>query len=164
MCQAHLLSIVHVFILGGRNIAYRLQQPLGIKPGDPVQGCILYCIKCLPWALLVNHFSLEKPYHAFCKRVAICVTDTAYGGCNPFLGKPIGVADGEILASMIAVVNECSFHLSRPYSLLECIQGHIRSHRLHRSPADYHPREGINDECYEHESRPGCHIREVGNP
>src|SRR6185437_6517371 len=78
--------------------------------------------------------------------------------------QPLAVADTKILRSTVAVMNQSLTDLTRVQSLLQSVEHQVRLHRSTHTPADNAAGEHVDHEGDVHESRPGGHVGEIGDP
>ena len=114
----------------------------------------------------MDHLGFVKAIDGLGERIFVAVADAADRGLNACLGKPLGILDGEVLHTAIAVVDEAAA-ANRPslmQRLLQRIQHEAGVSRAGDAPADNAPREGVDDEGDVDEAGPGRDVGEVGYP
>src|SRR5690625_6854333 len=101
------------------------------SPPDSVQCCKLHVLEATPWPLAVDHLCLEEADDRFGQSVIVAVSRAAHRGLNAGLGKPLGIADGEILNAAVAMMDELLITLLFPLAdgLLESIQSKVAPER-----------------------------------
>src|SRR5690625_2263951 len=108
-----------------------------VKPPDPFQRGKLDVLKPAPGTAAVNHLCLEEADDRFGQSVIVAVSRAAHRGLNAGLGKPLGIADGEILNAAVAMMDELLITLLFPLAdgLLESIQSKLAPERARYSQA-----------------------------
>ena len=69
-------------------------------------SCELHRLEGVPRPAPTDHLGLEQADHCLGKGVVIGIADAADRGFDACFGKPLGVADRDILAAAIAVMHE----------------------------------------------------------
>src|SRR5687768_9915861 len=147
-----------------RHVADRLEQPAVVEPIDPFQRAVLDRVDVAPRPAVVDELRLVESDDGLGERVVVGIPYATHRGLRSRLGQALGVADGEVLASTVAVVDDAVDSRARPDCLLQGIQDEIGAHGSGHAPADDAPREDVDHECGVDEARPGCHVGKVGDP
>ena len=111
------------------------------------------------------YLRLEQSDHQLGERVVTGVAAAAHRGCDPRPGQPLGVADRQVLRAAVAAIDQ-AVEIARPVieSLLQSVEGRVRTQRVRQAPADDAPREQIYDEHRADKAAPGGDIGQVRNP
>ena len=88
------------------HVAERLKQPPMVEPVDPLQRREFDVFQAFPRPTSADDFGLEQPDHGLGQGVIIGVADTAHGRLDPGFPKPLRVANGQVLASPVAVMDQ----------------------------------------------------------
>lgn len=83
---------------------------------------MLHIIQSLPGAILVNHLGLVQPVEGLSQRIVVSVTYAANRCIEACLCQPFGIADREILAVSVAVVDNAFGFAASPQRLLKRVQ------------------------------------------
>jgi hypothetical protein len=79
---------------------------------------------------LVDHFGVVEPVDRFRERVVVCITGAAHGRLDASFGKPLRVANTDVLRSAVRVVNQAAVvaGLALVKRLLQCIENEVSPH------------------------------------
>jgi hypothetical protein len=88
------------------DIADGLQQSPVVEPVDPFKRGIFDRFKGSPWSSPVDYLGLVKAVDRLSQCVVIAVAAAADRRFDPGLGKALGVSDRDILAAVIAVMDQ----------------------------------------------------------
>ena len=105
------LFVVTCFGLGRWDISDRLEEALVVEPVDPFEGSELHGFSVTPRSASVDHLRFEQTIDGLGQGVVVAVADATDRGLDTGFGQALGVADGNVLAPPIAMVNE----LIRPH-------------------------------------------------
>ena len=128
--------MVVVFELGRRDIAERPHEPTVVEPIDPGERGALDVIHTAPWPVLANDLGLVEAIDRLGQGVVVGVADRSDRGLEAGLRLPFGVADGQILAAAVAVMDNSPGLAARPECLLQGIEHEVGLHRFHDAPSD----------------------------
>ena len=79
-----------------------------IEPVDPFQRGVFNGFERPPWSAPMDHLSFVEAVDRLGQSVVIAVADAADRRLDPGLGKPFGVADRDVLAAAIGVMDEAA--------------------------------------------------------
>lgn len=127
-------------------MADRLQQSTVIEPIDPFQRCVLHRLQRAPGAASVDHFGLEQADHCLGEGIVVGVSNATHRRFYAVFCQTFGVANGQMLRPVVAVVRQSIFCLSRMQCLLQRIQHQLRVHGAADSPAHDPSGKDIDDE------------------
>ena len=105
----------------------------------------------------MDEFCFEETVDGFRQSVVIAVADAADGRLDPGLRQTPGIFDRQILRAPVGVVDQ-PHRLRRSalvHRLFQRIQNEARVGGAADTPANDHPRKGINDESHINEALPG---------
>ena len=117
-----------------------------VKPVGPFQDRIFNVIDTSPRAAFVDDLRFVKPIDGLGQDVIVGVTSAAHGGFRSRFSEPLRVADRQVLASPVAVVNRSLCATTLPQRMLQCIHDKVRVHRGGYAAADNTAREDISEE------------------
>ena len=112
-----LLAIVSHLQLRRRDVADRLKQPTMVEPVHPLERRVFDRVEVPPWTAVTDGLGLEQTDDRLGQGVVIRVANTADGRLDARFGQPLGVADGEILAASVAVMDDALGAGARPQRL-----------------------------------------------
>lgn len=95
------LQRIPILRLGRRNVSERLKQALGVEPGSPFEGGQFQGLPHFPGGPAVDQFGLVETVDGFSQGVVAGIPCAANGRLNTGLGPAPGVADGNVLRSVI---------------------------------------------------------------
>ncbi len=160
------MRIVARFGLGGGNVSDRFEEAAVIEPSDPFEGGHLDGFEVAPGATSVDHFGLVEAVDGLGQSVVVTVADRADGWFDAGFGEALAVADRDVLAASVAVMNQAGLS-NRPAileSLLQGIQDKVCMGGAGDPPSDDPPGEGVDHEGHVDKASPGGDIGEIRNP
>ena len=128
--------MIRRFELHRRDVADRLQQPPVIEPVDPFQRCVFDGLQMPSGAATVNDLGLVEPDDRLGQCVVSGVAPASHRGLGACFGQPLGVANRQILAAAVAVMDDTLDAGARPQRLLQGVQHQFSPHRARHAPAD----------------------------
>ena len=149
-----------------RDVADRLEEPAVVEPVDPFEGRILDRFEGSPRPAPVDHLSFVEPVVRLGEGVVVGIPDTAHRGNHAGVGEAFGVADRQVLAASITVMDEAiaGRGAARMQGLLEGIEHEGRMRGSALSPTDDPPREHVDHEGDVDEAGPSRHVGEIRDP
>src|SRR3974390_2748764 len=94
------------FVFGWWDVADGRVQPCGVPPVNPGQGGQLDVLDSPPWTLEGDQLGLVETEDRLGQGVVVGVAPRADRGGRSDLGEAFGVADGQVLASPIGMVDQ----------------------------------------------------------
>ena len=161
-----MLSCVEVGLgFCGRDVPDGLENASVVEPVHPFEGCIFHGLEAAPRATSVNDLGLEETVDRLGKRVVITIADAADRGFDPGFGEALGVANGQILAAPVAMVDKTHAFGRTTFmdSLFEGVEDEPGMGRGADPPADDPPGEGVDYEGYIGEPFPGGDVSEIAD-
>ena len=98
--------MVDVLELDGRDHADLAMEPSVVEPVDVFRGRDLELVDARPRAEVAHQFGLEQRVEGLGQGVVIGVAGRADGCDCAGFGEALGVADGDVLDALVAVVRE----------------------------------------------------------
>jgi len=121
-----------------------------VEPVDVLSNGDFQVVDVLPWALVADQLGLEQRVEGLGQSVVVGVAGRADGGHGAGLGQPLGVANREVLHSLVAVVGQArdvaALALAGPDPHLQGVQGQVGAQRLRQLPADHAPGVDVDHE------------------
>ena len=112
-----------------------------------------------------DHLGLEEPDHRLRQGIVVAVAEAADRRLDAGLGKPLGIADRDILTAAIAMVHQAVKEGAPVVErLFQGIEDKAGLGRSRNPPADDAAGEGIDDEGNVDKPLPGRDIGEVRHP
>ena len=146
-------------------------EALRVVPVHPTEGGELEILDRLPRpgpGRPADEFGLVVPVHRLGQGIVIRVAGGADRGGRAGLSKTLGVADGDVLNALIAVVREpgdgLACVIAGPDAHLERVQREVRPQRLRQLPADHAAGEHVDDERGIHPAGEGAAVGDVRDP
>ena len=169
--SGHHGQLVQLFIvarlgLGGWDISDRLEEAVVIEPMDPREGGEFHGFEVVPRSTAVDQFGFEQAVDRLGQRIVVGIADASDRGFDADLGKPLGLADADILRTPIAMVDQPSPLRGPPVMqrLFEGIEHKTGFGRARHPPTDDPPRESIDDESDIDEPLPSGDIGKIAHP
>ena len=133
-----------------------------VKPIHPIERRQFNINHSSPRLLMVYHFRFVQAIYCFCQSIVIRVACRPYRCCQLGVLSTFGIANRQVLAAPVAVVNDVFGFVACVQSLLQCIHNQIRIHVLGNLPAHNAAGKHVDDECSIHKALMGGHISEIG--
>src|ERR1700712_6145075 len=77
-----------------------------VEPVDPFQRRELDGLEVSPWPAAMDHLGLVEAVDGFGESIVIGISDAADRRLDACFGQALGVFDGDVLASPVAMVHE----------------------------------------------------------
>ena len=90
--------------LGGRHVADQFKQAAGVEPIDSLEGGELDRLEGSPRRTAMDHLGLEQAVDRLGQGVVVAVADAADRGLDARFRQPLGVAQGEVLRALDALL------------------------------------------------------------
>src|SRR5688500_3758867 len=113
-----------------------LQQSSMIEPVNPFERGVLDGVRMSPRPATVDDLGLVELDDGLGERVVVRVTDAAHRRLSARLSQPLRVANRQVLATSIAVMDDALDIGTRPQRLLQGIQDQLGAHRACYAPAN----------------------------
>lgn len=107
-----------------------LEQPLMVKPVDPVECGEFDVLQAGPGAMSLDDFRFEQANYCFSQRVVVRTAHMADRRLNIDISQTLAVADGQILHTSVAVMDEPFAGLAGMNRLIDRIQHQRRVRRV----------------------------------
>jgi hypothetical protein len=91
--------------LSWRDVSDRLEEAAIVEPVDPFQRRVFDGLEAAPGAAAMDDFCFEKSVDGFGQGVVIAVADAAHRRFDAGIGQSLGVANGQILGTAVAMIN-----------------------------------------------------------
>ena len=101
--------MIALFGLGRWDISDGLEQAPIVEPVDPFEGGVFNGFKGFPWSSPMDEFGLVETVDGFGQGVVVAVPDTADRRFDAGQAEPLGIADGQVLAAPVRVMDQSGF-------------------------------------------------------
>lgn len=156
--------IVCLLELHRRDVADRFEQAPVVEAINPLQCSEFDGFDIAPGTATINDLGFLQPVDRLSQGVVVRVAGAVDRRLDAAFGKPLTVANRQVLGAAVAVVDQPIDIAAGGERLLERIEHEVRLHRGAHPPANNHAREHIDHKGDEHRTAPDGHIREVCHP
>ena len=135
-----------------------------VEPVHPFQGGVFHGIDVPPGPPATNDLGLVQANDHLGQGVVVRIAAAADRRFHTGLGQSVRVADGQVLAAPVAVMNQALGARPRPQGLLQRVQDQVGPHDPGDPPADDPAGKHIDDKGHVDEPGPGGDIRKIRDP